>query len=502
MEVALTPGGRQTWRRKTYPAPLSTGSTLRWLEKDFICGICDRRHDDGNLSRGENQAGFCDDDKPWATVALQPEHYTTVSPERVALYAKIKRIRETLERGTGSIVEGPAMPFWALALKFAERYPAADPLARGAAETSEVKHLLLFFESKPIGDFQLESAEEFATYFLNGSNRRGPRTPASATPLRDMLRRMFGFAFAQGWVAKNPFPKGVRPGPAPPTYSSDRIMMAAEEQRLHAACLDSFSYLLPILLFVADVPAHMRDFLRLRWRDVDLSAGVATVCAFNSKQRVTRAVQMTPRLRAALAALAGRPKPTPDSPLVAYSVDRCNYDFEKVRVSAGVDGLTWTDVRRTGAWRLERAGKDARDIAARAGITLRNIDELLRVNADAAEREARSPLLLKLLAEQFGSQTQAQNGNDNKSAEAPKRDGKLEAERVEFEKIVGSLLDVLPQNKVTRARIAQEYDVCRKTSEPLHPSTITHLVKRCYGEGTAVGDAVEIVAQKRRATAS
>jgi hypothetical protein len=87
-------------------------------------------------------------------------------------------------------------------------------------------------------------------------------------------------------------------------------------------------------------------------------------------------------------------------------------------------------------------------------------------------------------------QQEAGNGQKNRD---PK---KLESEKAEFEEAVRTLLQTLPRHKIKRPQIAEEYDRRRKTLEPLDPSTITYIVKRCYPKGTTVEDAVALVVAK------
>lgn len=86
----------------------------------------------------------------------------------------------------------------------------------------------------------------------------------------------------------------------------------------------------------------------------------------------------------------------------------------------------------------------------------------------------------------------AQVGNGPKDVGA----AKVEAERSEFEGIVGELLKTLPAHRVKRPRIAAAYDLRRGTREPMDPSNITKIVGRCYPRGTTVEDAVAMVAKK------
>jgi hypothetical protein len=259
---------------------------------------------------------------------------------------------------------------------------------------------------------------------------------------------MLRFAKEQGWIEENPFPRGVALGPAVPLYKDDRIMTREEEGRLHAACSGKFAYLLPALIYVADAPAYLRDFLKLRWADVDFEGGLIP--------GHRGLVEMTPRLSEAIRSLRGLSRSRPDSPVVSRSVDQCNYDFEKVRAAAGVGGLKWTDIRRTGAWRLERTGKDTRQIAARLGMThLDNVAALLRVNPDAAKLEAALPGFDQFVLSLFGGSV---NGKGQVETRAPRLDRQKFLARVR-KFIVEVWREKRPStpDKITREDVAKKF---------------------------------------------
>lgn len=64
-----------------------------------------------------------------------------------------------------------------------------------------------------------------------------------------------------------------------------------------------------------------------------------------------------------------------------------------MRAAAGVEGLTWPDVRRTGVVRFgQTVDNDVMKVAARVGMThLDNVRGLLNVNPAAAAQEISSP---------------------------------------------------------------------------------------------------------------
>lgn len=394
---------RRPWRLKTSDELLLSGSILHWMARDFTCGICNSRHSDAGMSRGAQQPGFCKGCKPWVAIALKREHYTNPSSERDAIYTKIKRIRRALEGDAREIPTGPPMPFWGLVQRFAERFPQAAPDSL-KSQSHYVRHLALFFVDTPIGNIGYDSARAFEKLFLSQCGRLGPRAPHTTRGALDTLRRMLGFAKEHGWLEDNPLPKGVALAPPCPQYKSDRILTLEEEVRLHEACIGKLSYLRAVLIYVADAPAYLRDFLKLRWIDVDFENGlIAGRRGF---------VEMTPRLTGAMHSLWEQSDRYVDNKVILRAIDGCNEDFSKVRVAAGIEGLQIGDIRRTGAWRLQQAGRRLEQIAAALGIShLDNVSTMLQfINPAMAQQEINSLQFQQFIRAQFiGSQNDQKN---------------------------------------------------------------------------------------------
>ena len=376
-----------------------------------VCGICAAEFD-AKKAFNEKQVVFCDGCEPWVAVALTHQQCNAPGPERDEAYARIKSVRARMAGDDSKVPVGPKMPFWLLVKRFVEVYPAAAPESRSRADygSSQVRHLALFFRDTPIGKIDSESADEFKEYFLRGDNRLGPRHATSARRILETLRRLLRFAKEEGWIKSNPLPNGVALGPAIPLYKGDRILSLEEEKWLHAACEGQLAYLLAVSVYMADAPGHLRDFLKLRWADVNFEKGL--IPGHKSL------VQMTPRLSEAMRLLRAHSAPKPESLVVTRSLDRCREDLRKAFAAAGLVGLKLTDIRRTGAWRLHEAHWPFTEIAARLGMThLDNVCELLKVNEAAAQQEAGSPLFQEFISKQIGY---IQNGNGQKNGGAEK----------------------------------------------------------------------------------
>lgn len=286
------------------------------------CGICNRPFTD-KKANNERKVSYCKDCEPWVAVALRPEQCNVKTPERDAAYAKIKRAvlaLLALKDDPPSEIPPPGqMPFYELVHRYAWQRPNASPWNRGTPSSYKIRHLALFFEQTPIGKIDLAAAGRFKNDYLTGSNRLGPRQIQSARRMLDVLWDMIEFAGQKSWIKSN---SGTlrRPAlilPAQSDHQRDRIMTVDEEARLHAACSGGHSYLKAVLLGVADVPAALREFLRLLPSDVNLDENSITVRTKNGKtgESVPRKVKITPRLSSALRETLNSLGLRPDQPI-------------------------------------------------------------------------------------------------------------------------------------------------------------------------------------------
>lgn len=381
------------------------------------CGICGRWHKEVRVHEAalKRRRGYCPDCLPWALLALPSVSYLRPGPARSAAYAKIRRVRAAIEDDAAAAARGellPAMPFWTLARHFIAEHPEAAPQTESRSMTStHLRHLALYFEGKPIGRIDRKAVDGFVAWFKDSPSGRLTARPGTfaesyAGRIVGTLRRVLLFAEARGWIKDSPLRERERLYPRV-RFRSDRIMTADEDARLLAACGDDLE-LRAAFLYMADTGAPLLSSLGLWWSGVDFDRGTV--------EGPGGAVPMTSRLAAALRQLSERAGDH-EAPVFSRSQDHLYQTWERLRVDAGVLNLTPTDVRRTLAWRMHRAGRHVEQIKAALGCgTLDTAAALLVVNRETAESEAASPRFQQLLAEQFNAPAAAAHSNGHHPA--------------------------------------------------------------------------------------
>jgi integrase len=376
-------------------------------DKRYVtCPICHERHTESSASKKELKLrrGICADCLPWATLALKPKDYTGDKSERDAIYVQIKRICDALKAPDVHIPRGllmPSMPFWTLAKNFIEEFPDAAPQSNKSKST-HVRYLTLFFEHKPIGEIDLDSVQGFTYHMGAGISRWGTQHSGSTVGrMVGTLKRMFSFAKEHGWIARSPFPRGVRLYPRI-RFSTTRIMTLDEDDKLRAACVDDLA-LLTSFIYMADTGTAQSTILGLRWTDVDFTEGTVGVPGGS--------VEMTPRLADVLRLLLESTESRSADSLISRTRDQLYRDWDRARKVAAVRRLKPIDVRRTCAWRMSQAGWRESRIADALGCTLETVGALLVVDRETADSEIASPAFQQFISKQFEAAVKTPNGD-------------------------------------------------------------------------------------------
>lgn len=445
------------------------------------CGICGNGEEEthkASTAHGRASHGICRDCTPWLILVLKREQYIIHSVERDKVYAKIKRVRKALDIDTSGSPRNSRMPFWSLAQEWADSKQRTSKASSWGHYLAHYKHLILCFEDKPITEIGDEEISRLEKYLSETPGTQGARSPVTVQKVKETLRRIFNYAVKQQWLEVNPLAGRVLVSRYH-TLKSDRIVYVDEEERLHAAGVGEFACLKESLIYLADTGATDTRRDELSWPEVNFETGLIGCSGVS--------VQMTPRLARAMAELWERAG-HPSAGRVWPPRPRVRDMFPRLCAAAGIERLYLKYFKRTAAIRMKEAGKDSWYIANVLGLSDPGfIRATLDVSSEQVQQEITSPHFKQFISDEFP--TQSGNGENEKT----------KAEREEFESIVGDLLETLPVHRVRRPVIAAAYDQRRGTVEPLDPSTITHIVKRCYLKGTDVADAVALVDKKRRA---
>jgi integrase len=361
------------------------------------CGICGKENPvctsgllTGGLRTGDTQnlrglAGICEGCKPWARVALNTKQLRSpATPERDAIYARIKKLRRLFEDNSEAATEGTQMLFSLLAKRWYEDKQSPNMNSR-SNQFYGVRALALFFDDLPAAEMTRALALDFREHLSRKDGKRGQLAQDTVSDVLRILNCIYEYADRRRLVEPNPlageqFTYAARPP------KTNRLVTVQEERALLAAC-DAATAVAVICL--ADTGMYVEERKALQWRDVDLWKGVLDVGG--------RTVQMTPRLRDALWGLWIRSDRQPESPVWLKVIN-----IGSACTAVGIKGLTLTDFRRAAAWRMTQAGRGVEQIAETVGVTINSALRLRQVNPAVAAREANSQRFKNFIGEQFG----------------------------------------------------------------------------------------------------
>jgi integrase len=377
-------------------------------DAQLICGICGYGKEfvayrpEEELKR---TVIFCSGCTPWSAVAFRPEHMAEPgepTPQRDDLFATLRYVRGVME---GRIKMRPSRertPFLLLAKDYVEQNPHAAPAA-GKSQWLHIRHLAIYFAHTEVGQISEEQADEFERSMLDA----GALEESTTDRIIQTLRLMFRHAVLSGWIPSNPLKN--RKARVFRQYRDDRIMTFDEERRLRAACVGELADLIPVLTYIADAPASLSDYMRLRLGDIDFHNNLIP-----GKRGL---VDMTPRLREAMISLCGHLGELPEDKLTSHTRDELSHAFYRACAQAGVKGLRMDTLRRTGGWRLRAAGYDYDYLSYRLGIGLSQVPKFLEVDRQLVAAELASSDSQTFMRKQFGRSAQARNGSGQKVAE-------------------------------------------------------------------------------------
>jgi len=231
----------------------------------------------------------------------------------------------------------------------------------GSHEVSEVDgdDVLRYFSKRERG--QLNTKKERKTKDESEPFRPGTRTLAKD---RICMASFFKWARKRGYCTQNP----VEDAPRWTLEEKEpQALTVAEASKLLDACRKPFKvqvvragkragkfeqeYLPPphlygVVLVALHTLLRLGSVLRLRWGDIDLERGLIRVPAASVKTRRDLEIPMTPTLRAYL---SGLERGTPAAMLFGISLSSVRRSFGSAARRAGLAGLKFHALRKTGA---------------------------------------------------------------------------------------------------------------------------------------------------------
>lgn len=245
---------------------------------------------------------------------------------------------------------------------------------------SAVNQLTDFFGDKLLAKFTKHDLDAFKTWRLKQGDLRGAsgklkpkdRNPVSLATVNRclaILKHLLNEAHEAGLIVKNAT-KGSKAIDADAETARTRTLTDAEEMRLLASCIGTRTveykrkgknvkakveadnpYLKALILLGLDSGLRRGEILTLDWQDIDTETGIIKILGTHTKTQRTRSVPMTSRTKAELLSLANF-----DASGRIFPFNDFKRSWATALRVAGIEGLTFHDLRRTFVTRLQAGG--------------------------------------------------------------------------------------------------------------------------------------------------
>ena len=175
-----------------------------------------------------------------------------------------------------------------------------------------------------------------------------------------LLRRVFKTALRK-WgygLASNPIEQVQIPSPHKPRKR--RLIGDEKERLLNAASSQRNIYIAPIIEFAIETGMRRSEILNLRWVDVDLDSGFASL--FDTKNGEDRRVPLTKAARDVLASL-----PAQNERVFPISANCVRLAWERTRKKTGISDLRFHDLRHEAVSRFFEMGMSVPEVALISG---------------------------------------------------------------------------------------------------------------------------------------
>lgn len=246
-----------------------------------------------------------------------------------------------------------------------------------------VNTLTEYFGRKRLADISRGDLGAYKTWRIKQGDRRGK---AAGLPAKDRkpvrlssvnrelatMRHMMKNALAEGWITRDVF-AGSKAIDKDAETARTRTLTVNEEELMLAVCGSDGGtrtvtylrkgktvtadikadnpYLKAIILLALDSAMRRGEILKLCWDDIDFEAGIIRVRGTHTKTQKARVTPLTRRVKSELQTL---PSFGTEGKIFSFS------DFKKSWQTAlrlaGIEGLTFHDLRRTAITRMQTHG--------------------------------------------------------------------------------------------------------------------------------------------------
>ena len=169
----------------------------------------------------------------------------------------------------------------------------------------------------------------------------------------ETAKRRWGVGIPYNPILEIEFPSGSKP-------RNRRLYDGELERLLTAASSQRNIYITPIIEFAIETGMRRSEILNLRWVDVDLDIGFASL--FDTKNGDDRRVPLTKTARDVLASL-----PAQDERVFPISANCVRLAWERTRKKAGITDLRFHDLRHEAVSRFFEMGMSVPEVALISG---------------------------------------------------------------------------------------------------------------------------------------
>ena len=302
------------------------------------------------------------------------------------------KIEADLKETHGQSIKGEKMTFSTLAeYAKAHFYKEAvivegrkiDGIRSHGRTMTLVNTLVQYFGSKKLSDITRGDLVAYKSWRIKQGDRRGKaadlpakdRNPVKLSSVNRELatmRHILKNALAEGWITKDVF-AGSKVIDKDAETARTRTLTAIEELRLLEACSANGrarsvtylrngknvtaaierenQYLKAITLLALDSAMRRGEILKLSWQDVDFDNGIIHVRGTHTKTQKARITPLTARVTAELGTLPGFGEKANIFPFADFK-----RSWKTALKVAGINGLTFHDLRRTAITRMQTRG--------------------------------------------------------------------------------------------------------------------------------------------------
>jgi len=243
-----------------------------------------------------------------------------------------------------------------------------------------IDQLIECFGDKLLSSFSKYDLDRYKLWRLEQGDRRGTkgrldtinRDPVKISTVNRglvILKHLLNEAYEVGLIAKN-ITRGSKAIDSDAETARTRTLTDDEEMRLLASCSGTRSveykrkgkdvkatvevdnpYLKALILLGLDSGLRRGEILTLDWKDIDFDTGIIKILGTHTKTQRTRTAPMSSRTKAELSSLANF-----DSSGRVFPFNDFKRSWATAVRIAGIEGLTFHDLRRTFVTRLQAGG--------------------------------------------------------------------------------------------------------------------------------------------------